>query len=117
MARRHGVQTCDLRMRRAALSGAFGLDLAMRWFGMTESQAAETYGRYRSGPRRGLIRGYVVWCEVIEGGWSYALQTVLRPGMKVGYHLSNAEADRVMMAPASDAIRNMPSVPVRTTTT
>jgi hypothetical protein len=51
------------------LSNAFGLELAIKKFNVTEEELAKLVGRFKRGPRKGLLKGKISWLKITKGGW------------------------------------------------
>jgi hypothetical protein len=56
-------------IRSASLATPFGRDFAMRAFKLTENELAALVGRISRGPRKGMLRGCIVWAKTTSGGW------------------------------------------------
>ena len=54
---------------RASLSTDFGLSLALKKTGLTIEQLSELCGVYKRGPRKGKIKGVILWAKTAKGGW------------------------------------------------
>ena len=95
-------QAAKFEIKRAALSGDFGRDLASKWFNRTPESLVEQFGAYKSGPRKGLCRGYVVWLKIHEGGWVRRVGSrgfVLHPSVRARVLLDNEALARMMNGP------------------
>lgn len=57
----------------ASLSSDFGLNLAKKWFNMTEEELEAIFGRFVRGKNKGLLRGAVNWKRVTHGGWFHLI--------------------------------------------
>lgn len=78
MARsRHGVQYATTMQRSAALSSPFGYKVACEKFGPALIDAMPKVSK---GPRKGALKGFIVWQATTEGGWSRERGGVLYPG-------------------------------------
>jgi hypothetical protein len=73
------VQTCKWEMKTAAMSQ--GASIAAKWFGMSESDIEAACERFTKGKNKGALRGWIVYRKCTEGGWSFPLHSVVRPGM------------------------------------
>jgi hypothetical protein len=59
-----------MKTRYAALNEEFGYDFAVRKFGKDEVDTLMAeFGTYKSGKRKGLSKGFVVWNSCLKGGW------------------------------------------------
>ena len=64
------VHYAKFSTRYAALGETFGYDFAVRKFGAEKIDALlEEFGTYRSGKRKGLNKGFIVWNKCEKGGW------------------------------------------------
>lgn len=72
-----GVQYATSMQRSAPLDKEWGYNVACEKFGKALIDSFPTYTR---GPRKGKLKGFLVWRQVTEGGWSRELGGVLRPG-------------------------------------
>jgi hypothetical protein len=66
-----------IEQKSARLSGEFGFSYASRLFG--EDVIAQL-PRYVRGPKKGQVKGYIVWEKVVRGGWVRG-QGVATPGV------------------------------------
>lgn len=110
MPRRNNVQVYRAEVKTAALSHEFGQGLALRWFGRDAASLAAEFGTYTRGPRKGLVRGRIVWVKVTEGGWCYAYQCVFRPGQLFAACLTDEAAGTMANKPTAELISLLPSV-------
>ncbi len=75
-------QSCQLGIRnRVGVGSVFGLKLAEKWFGYSESDVEKIAGRFTKGRNVGQVRGWLVWVTCKRGGWHYGLGGVIKPGM------------------------------------
>lgn len=58
-----------------------GCEVALRWFGMTESDIERDCGRFLKGKNKGKLRGWIIYQKIEVGGWNYAMRCVFKPGM------------------------------------
>jgi hypothetical protein len=71
------VQYAKIDRKSSSLASEFGLDWATKLFG---AEALAELPRFSRGPRKGLLKGFVLWLNVSEGGWDPEAQRVVRPG-------------------------------------
>ena len=74
-----GVNYATFHNRRAYLSTEFGLELAKKWFNLTEEELEEKVGRFKKGKRKGLLKGAVTWFKVGNCGWVRTDHTIEYP--------------------------------------
>lgn len=106
---RNGPPAACVEIKTAALSSPLGEDLAARWFGLSRDQAIEKFGTYKSGPRKGATRGYIVWLKINQGGWMHGVG-VLRPGMKLGAIMDNRERDLWLNKPMAELVKHLRTI-------
>jgi hypothetical protein len=63
------MNVAQTTIREAYLSSEFGLNLALKWTGLTEEEIAKYLGRNKKGKRKGLLKGSICWLKVDSGGW------------------------------------------------
>lgn len=66
------VQRARIERKSAPLNSDFGREFLTRRFG--ERDAALIYSllpAYSRGPRKGLLKGFIHWDKVVEGGWCH----------------------------------------------
>lgn len=61
------VNYASFDTKRAYLSTEFGLELAKKWFSLTEDQLEDLLGRYKKGKRKGAIKGFIQWVKASPG--------------------------------------------------
>lgn len=98
--------------KSAQLTGEFGRDYAMRIFGLDETALEKLVGRYSRGPRKGMLRGVIVWHSVKSGGWvktgRYDFDSmqgsgfVAKPGVRFGHSILDAKGKPVAGYPGDD---------------
>lgn len=64
------TQRAGFRNFEASLSEEFGKQLALKKTGKTIEELTELMGVYKKGPRKGLIKGYITWMKLVQGGWA-----------------------------------------------
>lgn len=71
-----------IEIRMAALSTEFGMKMLHSKFPEQVNDIINRLGTYSRGPRKGMVRGYIHWEKVIEGGFDYRMdrRQVVRPG-------------------------------------
>jgi len=63
------VTYAGFEQKRAFFSGQFAIDMAQKWFGLSEKDLEEMLGRNTKGKNKGKIRGYISWYKVTSFGW------------------------------------------------
>lgn len=104
------VQTARYQIRDAALSGEFGQQMAQKWFGRDLDSLVAEFGTYKSGPRKGLCKGYVVWLKIDAGGWvyqGYDRGFVLHPSHRVHCVVDNEMRATIINQPSCEAINTI----------
>lgn len=77
------VQYASVELKQAALSSDFGKQLFVKKFGeQAASMIMEAFGVYKSGPRKGLQRGYLHWEKCTVGGWYRSLNGSSQGGVR-----------------------------------
>lgn len=74
-----GVQRARFQTTYAAVADGYQ-EAAERWFGLGEDALAAKLGRFTKGKHVGKVRGWMVWCKCVEGGWAHG-KGVVRPGI------------------------------------
>lgn len=73
---RRGVQVSEGEVKELSLSWSVAYDMAIKKFG----SRIDTLPRYSKGPRAGMLKGFLSYTKITEGGWSYSQQKVVFPG-------------------------------------
>jgi hypothetical protein len=79
-----------IESKSAPINSEFGMNFACRLFNLTPEELEAKVGRYSRGPRKGLLRGWLVWAKTTKGGW-----------VKTGAYDHDAGAGNGFVAPAN----------------
>lgn len=74
------VQRVRFSRNSIGMMNPAAITLAEKWFDLDAAAIEKSAGRYTRGKHKGDLRGYIVWREVVEGGWLSGIG-VCRPGM------------------------------------
>jgi hypothetical protein len=97
-----GVQKCSWKREEAGVAQPFALQLAAKWFGMSEADVEAAAGRFTRGKNKGKLRGWIVWQKCTEGGWCYPLHSVIKPGMMFAHFVKTWDEMANLMGLATD---------------
>ena len=85
---RSNATYADTTENFAYLNTEFGINLAIKRLGLTAEQIESIVGRYKKGKYAGQLKGKLVWCKVIAGGWKKEFKCVIPPNVTYAYRIS-----------------------------
>lgn len=88
---RSNATYADIAENYAYLNTEFGLNLAIKRLGLNAEQIENIVGRYKKGKYTGQLKGKLVWCKVIAGGWKKEFKCVIPPNVTYAYRIESYE--------------------------